>query len=227
MDENDGLEEIMTHLRDGYNPPPETPREEMWSVIQSRLEPGRESVVSLETVRKQRSAGWRPVLGWSAAAAALVVLGMGIGRMTAPGPAHPPTTAEASGTGAETDGADLGPLRVASLEHLVRTESLLTLAQADVSSGQVQPQLGVWARRLLTQTRLLMDAQSGSDPVMEDLLQDLELVLVQLVNATDAGDDDPVRRKAELDLALDGLEESEVLPRIRAVVPTGPRYLGT
>jgi hypothetical protein len=72
-----------------------------------------------------------------------------------------------------------------------------------------------------------MDAQPETDPVMEELLQDLELVLAQLVNAASAGDDDPVRRKAEMKLALDGLKESEVLPRIRAVVPTSPRYLGT
>ena len=220
MSERDELDEIMNDLRDGYNPPPETPREEMWSVIQSRLGKERGSVVSIDLVRKRRPFAWRPVLGWGTAAAALVVLGLGIGRMTAPGPALQPTAAEAGG-------ADLEPLRVASLEHLARTESLLTLARADASSGQVQPELGEWAQRLLTQTRLLMDAQPDTDPVMEDLLQDLELVLAQLVNAANAGENDPVRRRAELDLALDGLEESEVLPRIRAVVPTGPRYLGT
>ena len=43
--------------------------------------------------------------------------------------------------------------------------------------------MGTWSRGLLAQTRLIMDAQENPDPLLQDLLEDLELVLVQLVGA--------------------------------------------
>jgi hypothetical protein len=224
------MDELMTELRDGYNSPPETPREEMWAAIQSRLATGDGSedskILSMDSARKAKILPSRRFLQWTAAAAALVLLGLGIGRWTAPRGTPDPiaTTANASSPSNRTG---IDPLQVASLEHLVRTESLLTLARADASAGRIQPEVGQWARRLLTQTRLLMDAQVDEDPVMKTLLQDLELVLVQMVTAASASEDDPSRVQTEMNLALEGLEENEVLSRIRAVVPTGARYLGT
>jgi hypothetical protein len=218
------MEELLTGLRDEYNTPPETPREEMWTAIQARLGSRDESVVSLEAARRSRMARYRKPLGWAVAAAAVLVLGLGIGRMTAPGvtPEGSPTLQVASGS----DGTSRA-LQVASLEHLVQTESLLTLVRADARTGRVEPTMGTWAKGLLTQTRLLMDAQGGTDPVMKALLQDLELVLVQIVGVANASPEDVDRVRSELNLALDGLEESEVLPRIQAVIPAGPRFVGT
>jgi len=126
---------------------------------------------------------------------------------------------------------DAGPssevLRAAAVQHLARTESLLTLVRADARAGRVEPSLGSWARGLLSQTRLLMDAQGGADPAMAELLGDLELVLVQIVGAANADIGDSAKVRSELNLALDGMEEREVLPRIQAVVPAGPRFVGT
>jgi hypothetical protein len=72
-----------------------------------------------------------------------------------------------------------------------------------------------------------MDAQGSNDPVLEELLEDLELVLVQLVGITNGASGDPARFRSEMNLALQGLDENEVLPRIQAVVPAGPRRYGT
>jgi hypothetical protein len=72
-----------------------------------------------------------------------------------------------------------------------------------------------------------MDAQGATDPVIAELLEDLELVLVQLVGIADDASGDRERVRSEMNLALQGLEESEVLPRIQAVVPAGPSRYGT
>ncbi len=235
-----GFEEMLTELRDGYNPPPETPREEMWADIQARIgaggseaEEGDRHVISMRgrrsSTRERRSSIWtragKPV-GW-AAAAAVLVLGLGIGRMTAPsaGPVGPGSSVASEVPWEPGEGTDL--LKVAAADHLSDTESLLTLVRADARSGRLDPAVGSWARGLLTQTRLLMDAQGTGDPAMQTLLKDLELVLVQIVGAANAPAEDTSRVQSELILALDGLEQNEVLTRIQAVVPAGPRFAGT
>jgi len=59
----------------------------------------------------------------------------------------------------------------------------------------------------------------GDDPEMEGLLEDLELVLVQIVGAAELGSGQDARMRTELSLAMRGLEEGEVLPRIQAALP--------
>ena len=239
---DDRMEEHMTDLREGYNKPPETPREEMWAAIQSRLgvpgsaeEAGGQEhgqgmagkVLSLTDARRTRYAHLRKPLGWAGAAAALLVLGLGIGRMTAPvGPGGTPGQV-AEAPSAETASPNPEVLRAASLAHPSRTESLLTLVRADGRTGRLEPTVGSWARGLLTQTRLLMDAQTESDPVMAELMEDLELVLMQILGAANATQGDQGQVRSELNLALDGIEEHEVLPRIQAVLPAGARFVGT
>ena len=218
--EDDRMNEFMTGLREDYNPPPETPREEMWDAIQARLGSEGGQVVSMEKARRSRMARYRRPLGWAVAAAAVLVLGLGIGRMTAPGMDREVGVAVRVAP-------DPAVLQAAAMEHLVRTESLLTLVRADARAGRVEPAMGSWARGLLSQTRLLMDAQRDSDPVMKELLEDLELVLVQIVGVANASEGDQERIRSELNLALEGLEEREVLPRIQAVIPAGPRFVGT
>jgi len=226
---DDQMDELLTDLRDGYNAPPETPRDEMWSAIQARLgAPGAASrggtgsvdaeVLSMAEARRARMRRIRKPLGWASAAAAILVLGLGIGRATAPGVG--PETVVAAAANPEV-------LRVAAVEHLIRTESLLTLVRADARAGRIEPAVASWARGLLAQTRLLLDAQGEADPVMADLLEDLELVLAQIVGAANADEGDQARVRSELNLALDGIEDHEVLPRIQAVIPAGPRFVGT
>lgn len=221
MNERD-RDELSELLREEYNAPPPTPRDEMWAAIEAGLEPRTTGVRSLDSAPSRRWAALRRPLAWSAAAAAVLVVGVGIGRLTAPAPAP---VAEAPAF--MPNGVDATVLRVAAVEHLGRSETLLRMVRADGRSGRMDPALGTWARGLLTQTRLLLDSSEDQDPAMRELLEDLELVLVQIVGVSQASGEDESQVREELILALAGLEQSEVLPRIEAVVPSGSALAGT
>ena len=212
------MREVIGRLRDEYNVPADTPRDEMWAAIEAGLEAREGTVVHLEVERRRRNERLVRPLGWAAAAAAVLALGVGIGRMTTPVP-----VAEVA--------ADVAPdptaLRMVAVEHFGRSESLLTLVRADARRGRVDPAVGTWARGLLTQTRLLLDTSEGNDPATRDLLEDLELVLVQVVGVAELAPGDDARARSELTLALEGLQEREVLPRIQAVTPAGRVLAGT
>jgi hypothetical protein len=57
----------------------------------------------------------------------------------------------------------------------------------------------------------LLDSQSGSDPALRNLLEDLELVLVQVVQLEKR---DPSRR-TEMELIQQALDQRDVIPRLR------------
>jgi hypothetical protein len=207
-----------------YNAPPETPREEMWDAIVARIrEEGAPAVtneVSLDAARARRRLP--AVRGWAAAAAVLAV-GIALGRATAPGPTE---TASATGSVEEPPAADAGvrpsptALDFAAFQHLGRSESLLAMVRADAREGRIDPAVAPWARSLLMETRLLLDVRRGSDPTLDGLLGELELVLSQIVGVAETGDDEG-RMRTELDLTIGGMDEREVLTRIRAAIPTG------
>lgn len=228
-----------------YNRPPEAPREEIWAALEAELETGAGAgdAIPLHRVRAGgagREAGGRGSgrrgrwWGLSVAAAALLALGIGIGRTTAPGVPGDPTGGPAAGPGGvagtlapEENGGGTA-VRMAALEHLGRSESLLSVVRADARTGRVDPAVGRWAGDLLTETRLLMDAAAADDDVtIQRLLEDLELILAQIALLERSTGDDPVRGRTELDLIARGLEERNVMTRIQAVRPVGSGMLGT
>jgi hypothetical protein len=73
-----------------------------------------------------------------------------------------------------------------------------------------------WARRLLTDTRLLLDSPAGSDARRRALLEDLELVLVQVLELENS------RTSDTNELLLDTTQQDQLLTRLRANVPAGP-----
>jgi hypothetical protein len=212
-----------------YNDPPGTPSDEMWRGIEARL-PGTEgAVVSLADARARRAR--RSPLRWlgpAVAAAAVLVVGIGIGRLTAPageGPVGPVARAAVEGEEGSTTGLPSTPspaVRAATFEHLGRSESLLALVRADARSGRLEGDVGQWGRGLLAETRLLLNSPAADDPAMRELLEDLELILAQVAVLHDGGGPGAERAREELEIIARGLEERDVLSRIQAVLPAGP-----
>jgi hypothetical protein len=208
---------MLERVRETYNVAGEVPREAMWAAIETRLDP----TVDLAAERERRRVPRRffrvteRSMGWSVAAAAVLVLGIGIGRMTAPAG---PVAVTAAGA---TIDASRGSLTLAAREHFGRTESLLAMVRADAREGRVDPATAGWASELLSETRMLLDANGGGDPTVDELLLDLELVLIQIVGVAETGSMDEAQARTELELALRTLEDGEMLPRIQAAMPQG------
>lgn len=207
------MEEMLQELKASYRVPSETPREEMWSAISSRLDAPQTEVLDISIARRRRAFTASGAVGWAAAAAAVLLVGVGLGRMTAPegGERAPIATMQMTPTS----------MAFAAQDHMRRTESLLTMVRADARTGRIDPTTARWARGLLSQTRLLMDAQDDATPRMNDLLLDLELVLAQIVGVAETGSMDEGRARIELDLLLQSLNDGAVLPRIRAAFQVG------
>jgi hypothetical protein len=187
-------------LRDAartYNAPRATPREEMWTRI--------------EAARVRRV---RPWMRWTLAAAAVLLLGIGIGRWTAL-----QRTGVRGGTSlasADTAGNRDVLYQVAATQYLSRTETFLTGFRADLRAGRADTRFTGQARDLLTTTRLLLDSPAADDARMRALLEDLELVLVQISQL-------PAGRDAhDTDLITQGMDQRSVLPKLRSAIPAGP-----
>src|SRR5256884_7605042 len=88
------FERLLREAAQDYHRPPATPREAMWQGTAAR-----------RAARRRRAATWRPVLRWGVGIAAVLALGVAIGRWAA----EPPRTRPAPVAAAR--GGDPGPLR--------------------------------------------------------------------------------------------------------------------
>ncbi len=100
------------------------------------------------------------------------------------------------------------PMQVASREHLVRAEALISVVAASAADLAIDSLTSRWAREMLTSTRLLIDSPAGEDPARRLLLEDLETVLVLLVQRSGA----PADERALFDRSL---ERTQLLTRLR------------
>lgn len=186
--------------------PDAAPRATLWPEVAERIgHPGLEPAGDELAARRRRTA---PPLRWVAGIAAVLALGIGIGRTL------PPTQEPVARS---TPSARTDPYRLTAEEHLARSHALLVSFQRTSADAQTQALVSHWADDLLSNTRLLLDSPAADDPRLRRLLQDLELVLVQIAQLR--GDSAP---RAEVDLARDAITESGVLNRMRVVVPPGP-----
>jgi hypothetical protein len=197
---DDRFDERLREAARDYNAPPPVPRDDMWAEIAARRAAERSRVV-------------RPWMRWGLAAAAVLVVGIGIGRYTArvsdaPGarvadqapPAAPPTS-----------GNDV--YRVVAHQYLSRAEAFLTGFRADAAVGTLDSSFTYGARDLLLSTRLILDSPAGQDPRLRALLEDLELVLAQISQ---------YERGEDAQIIDQGLDQRGVLMRLRAEIPAGP-----
>ena len=210
---DDRLDDQMRDSARDYNTPPATPREEMWAAIQGKraektekTEEQRTVVTPLRPLRHLRP------LRWPAAIAALLALGIGLGRLSAPPPGPVAPVRVASDTVPRT--SDVA-YRVATTEHLGQSEAFLTLFRASVRGGGNEQLASATARQLLATNRLLLDSPAASDARTRLLLQDLELVLAEIAQLS------PRPSSPDLDLITEGLERGGVMSRLRTAVPSG------
>ncbi|HSM09023.1 MAG TPA: hypothetical protein VLA33_08385 [Gemmatimonadota bacterium] len=89
---------IVRAAREAYNAPPETPRDDMWAVIEARLEAG---MPAPDRVARARAAHARTMgrLSWWMGVAAALVIGLGIGRLSlGTGESEPKTASHSAGS---------------------------------------------------------------------------------------------------------------------------------
>jgi hypothetical protein len=114
--------------------------------------------------------------------------------------------------------SDGAAYRLAVVEHLTRTEVLLTSFRAQDRSGdaaRVDAQFAALSRELLGTTRLLLATRRGDDPNITRLLQDLEYVLMQLSQYANDG------RRVDLDALNQSMDKRNVIPKLRSNIPAG------
>ena len=205
-DSHDRFDDLLQDALRSYNHPPaerEMPLDDMWKSIESQAFPARR--------RASRYAHWLRI-------AAALVIGVGIGRLSlmrgrlAPTPpvSAQPSIAERPTATSEPPAPQLDP---ATSRYLGQAAALLIALPAEANVGRPDQSFMKRANELLLTTRLLIDSQSGNDPAMRNLLEDLELVLVQVVRLQK--EREPSRR-TELELIQQALDQRDVIPRLRS-----------
>jgi len=208
------LDETLRGIVTGYNEPPAAPRDEMWRMIQRRRTEARIAAPA-DHRPALRFRQRRPELRWAAGIAAVLVLGIGIGRFTADGTDPAPAVASAPSPAVAGEGASGVALELTASRHLEQSETFLTLFRTAVATGRPTELAPGAARELLLSNRLLLDSPVTEDLRMRLLLQDLELVLAQIAQlpADDA--------RGDADLITEGMDAGSMLPRLRLIMSEG------
>jgi hypothetical protein len=216
---DDRFDDLLRDSAREYNDPPQTPREELWQRIVAARE-GEKAAPKEKTEKLvlpfRRLRGIRPnrPLTWAAGIAAVLALGIGLGRMSVHQPATVAITAPAPASAGATRVSGVA-YRVATTEHLSQSEAFLTLFRASVRDKGNERLASATARQLLATNRLLLDSPAADDARTRLLLQDLELVLAEIAQLS------PQPRSRDLELIKEGLEQGGVLSRLRTAVPAG------
>src|SRR5690242_21074852 len=208
-DSHDRFDDLLRDALRSYNHPPgdgDMPLDDMWRSIEAQAFPARR--------RTSRYAQWLRI-------AAALVIGVGIGRFSlgrGRQATTPPIGAQraVAERAAATTVATTPPspqLDPATSRYLGQAAALLIALPAEANGGRPDQSFMKRANELLLTTRLLIDSQSGNDPAMRNLLEDLELVLVQVVRLQK--EREPSRR-TELELIQQALDQHDVIPRLRS-----------
>jgi hypothetical protein len=205
----DRLDKLIGSAAATYRVPADPDVEGMWSEIETGLDEGRVDV----PVRTPRRTPWGPV---GMVAAAALVIGIGVGRWTAPDAAPNSTVAsegEATGTNVQQVAYIPEPLQRTATSYFGETAALLKEVQAN-PRGTYAAQ----AMTLLSTTRLLLDSPAAGDQKLHDLLEDLELILAQI--ATLNSDGSTAIENEELDMIRSALVDRDVVPRVHTAAVT-------
>ena len=214
MDEReDRLDALLRDAAREYNEPPVTPKAELWERIAAQRSESRKVGRSEDVLPIRRRPGALPL--WIGVAA-LLALGVAIGRLSAPGspsaPTVPPSLSATPGAIPERRERGEVAAQLVTAEHLGQVETFLT----EFATRQAAQELPAQAKDLLSTTRLLLDSKRLTDPGTRRLLEDLELVLIQIATLT------PKDRSEELGFIADGLAQSHLRTRLRNAIPAAP-----
>lgn len=203
------FEEFVRRVGRQYHEPPATPRDEIWARIEAaRRAPKAVSpapVIDLATRRQ-----WpRWTLGLLAAAAVLAI-GIGIGRFFPP--TETPQAAPALAAESSTTPSESTVFRFATVAALSQVKTLLTEYEADRITEDFQSS----AKDLLSTTRLLLNSRRLDNPATRQLLEDLELLLVQVARLRRTGQGD------ERGFIDEGMAERSIRQRLGSAIPAGP-----
>jgi hypothetical protein len=209
---DDRLDDLLRDAARDYNNPPETPREDMWQRIMMERTEKREKMERTGMLPFRSLRHLRP-LSWAAGIAALLALGIGLGRLSVDRPSAVPTPQTV--VVVEAPRISATAYRLTTTEHLSQSEAFLTLFRASVRKPGTERLASATARQLLATNRLLLDSPAASDARTRLLLQDLELVLAEIAQLS------PDPRSRDLKLITDGMEQGDVLSRLRTAVPAG------
>jgi hypothetical protein len=194
-----------------HNRPPEVPRDRMWERIDAaRAE--RRSVLQPDFTPRPR-----PVyrtLRLTAAVAAVLVIGIFIGRLTENTVTVPVIdTAPVAVTRPEPARPDVKSdvYAMAARDLFGRADFLLTDFKVRSCGTDDLTEVPDWAGGMLVQTRLLMGTSAADDIEMKNLLNELELVLAQILGLS--------RDNCARDMAWirQGLQERSTIDRLRTV----------
>ena len=202
------LDALLKQAARSYRVPPEPPLEAMWGQVEAEHFGARDA--------RAAQRGWlrrfRPAL----AIAATLVIGVALGRVTAPAGEFQLVASHGQAPEVDLDtptrGGSSSPYEAATTRYLGQATALLVTLPAELKAGRADSALVAQAGELLTITRLLLDSPAADEPRIKALLDDLELVLAQIARLQGS------RNASELDLIQGALEQRDVLPRLRTAV---------
>jgi hypothetical protein len=182
---------------------PPVPTEQIWARIQAARATAPAPEMVIRPGLRSRKLFLIPL-----GVAALLALAFGLGRWSASSQPQnvPSPLAAVSGNSAAH--------QMMAGEYLGTTEVFLTGFRAAARSGNPDPNAPAEARRLLGTARLLLDSRAAEDVRLRGLLEDLELVLAEISQLSDAPRED-------VKLITDGLDQHGTLGRLRFAVPAG------
>jgi hypothetical protein len=213
------IDELLADAARDYNAPANVPRDEIWSRIQAE-----------RTAR--RRAGSAPRLWvWpsvAVAAAALVAIGVTVGRRMERSAGTPRTLAPrvvAAAPRAVSDSSASTALsyRLVVLKHLAGSEAMITAFRSAARHGEIDAQIADWSKELLSTTRMLEASAANDDPTMRRLLEDLELVLAQIKQYVSRG----TNNRDDLDLIEQSIIKRGVITKLRSTAPARNVPAGT
>ena len=204
----DRFEQIINSAADHYNVPPVNPPfEQMWTAIESEaFAPKVQSIAPAPRTSLVNNPWLRM--------AAVLVLGVAIGRFTTIAPTTPGPTSTIATQAPDVEAS----YQLSAERYLGQAVTLVAGLPKQLQSGRMDSAYVARASESLTQLRLIMDSPAASNPRLRALFEDLELVLVQVVQmpATDNAIDAKLIRQA--------MQERDVMPRLVDAVAETPNF---